>query len=588
MMGLGIALWTAAGHLAVVTIVRALQREMYWPWAGRDVWWIVPLGYVMVFALPVAGLTLLHAVAPRVARRHWVFGLWTALGLFAVLLLYTRLHSWALALLAVGGGARLAMLYREHEPAVTRVMRRGAIGLAAFFALVGGGGALLQAWREQRTLASLTRASADAPNVLLLILDTVRASSLSVYGALRPTTPRLAAWAQRGVTFDQAYATAPWTIPSHATMFTGRYGSQHSGDWTSPLDGAHRTVAEAMRDRGYATGGFVANLLATGHASGLARGFATYDDTKRSLQEVALNTTISQGAAVRGAVAMWRRDRWLGGVARALVRFDMRPATWTVVHKHKSARDVIDPFLRWQESLGDRPFFAFLNVFDAHAPELTPSPYLRMFNGGLKRRDVYDGSLRYIDDHVSNLLDELERRGTLQKTIVIITADHGEHFDEHGLHGHGNSLYRELIRVPLIILSGDPTVAGRRIATQVSLRDIAATILDLARVPNVAPFPGTSLAEHWRNVSPETSPVLAEVSRGIREAPTDPASKGDMAAVLDDSLYLIRNGDASFEAYAYRTDTAEAHNLVLSVPRAPLVARFSALYARALQRGEAH
>jgi arylsulfatase A-like enzyme len=586
--GFALALWTAAAHLAVVAIIRALTSEMYWLWAGRDVWWIVPLGYVLLFALPVVILALCHTAAPRIARRHWVFGLWAALGLFSVLLLYTRAQTWALALLAAGGAVQLARVYHTHEPSVAKVVRRGALALATFFALFGGGGALLRGWRAQRTLARIAASSADSPNVLLLILDTVRASSMSLYGASRPTTPRLAAWAARGVTFDQAYATAPWTLPSHASMFTGYYGSEHSADWTSALDETHRTLAQAMRDAKYATGGFVGNLIYANYESGLGRGFVTYEDTKRGFAEVALNSSIGQSQAVLDAAGIWRRDRWLWGAARRLARFDMRPASGEMTHAEKPASEVTGSFLRWQTSLGNRPFFAFLNLFDAHASELAPPAYRDMFDGGAKRRDGYDGTLRYLDDQVGALLDELELRGVLQNTVVIITADHGEHFNEHGFHGHGNTLYRELLHVPLIILSGDSAAAGRRIAAQVSLRDVAATILDLARVQGVAAFPGTSLAAHWRKGSPETSPVLAEVSRTIRMAPTNPASKGNMAAVLDDSLYLVRNGDGSLEAYNYRSDTAEAHNLAIGSARPMLVARFSTLYKRALRRVDDH
>lgn len=584
--GFSIALWTGAAHLTVVFIVRAIKTDMYWPWSGRDVWWIVPLGYLVVFALPVGILALLHGAGPRVARSHWVFGIWAGLGLFAVLLLYPRAESWSLALLAAGGGAQLGGLYREHEAYVTRVIRRGALSFAAFFALFGGGGALLRAWSSQRTLANLAPKSGTAPNVLLIILDTVRASSMSLYGAVRPTTPRLAAWAKRGVVFDQAYATSSWTLPSHASMFTGMYASQHSADWLSPLDATHRTLAEVLRDHGYATGGFTGNQLAAGYESGIARGFVTYEDTKRTFAEVAGSTTISQGDVVMMGRKHWRRDRWVGGIVRELARFDFRPGAWGTVHDYKSSSDVIQPFLRWQTSLGERPFFAFLNLFDAHAPERNPTAYRSMFNGGATRPDAYDGAVRYLDDQVSDLLDELERRGVLQSTIVIITADHGEHLGERGLYGHGNSLYREVLRVPLIVFSGDSAAAGRRIAAPVSLRDIAATCLDLARLPNDAALPGRSLAEHWRSDLAVTSPLLAEVSQGILDNPKHPTAKGDMAAVLDDSLHIIRNGDGSFEAYAYRTDSMEARNLAVGPALPTLSARFTALYTRALRPRE--
>ena len=302
-----------------------------------------------------------------------------------------------------------------------------------------GGGAVLRALNSQRALANLATISEGVPNVLLIVLDTVRASSMSLYGALRPTTPRLAAWAERGVTFDPAYSIAPWTLPSHASMFTGVYGSQQSGDWTSRLDATRPTLAEVFRDRGYAAGGFVGNLIAAGYESGLARGFITYDDTKRSLVEVAANTTITQAEVVITALTMWRRDRYLRGVARTLARFDFRPASWTAVHDYKAAPDVTQAFLRWPASLGGRSFSP-PHVFDAHAPERSPAQYRQMFDAS-ERQDIYDGSLRYIDDQVSDLLDELEG-WRAAKHDRCHTERHGEHLGEHGLFGHGNTLSR--------------------------------------------------------------------------------------------------------------------------------------------------
>jgi len=544
------------------------------------VWWAVPTGYVVVFALPVIVLTALHWMVPRVARRHWIFGFWAAVAVLGVSLLFTRAHVWALLVLAAGVGAQLAVLYRVHETRMNRFIRRGALALAALIAIVGGTGAVRRSLRANNASAPLA-AGATAPNVLLIILDTVRASSMSLYGAVRATTPRLAEWAKRGATFDHAYVTSPWTLPSHASMFTGVYASQQSGDWAERFDATHPTLAEVLGRRGYATGGFVSNISYTGYGTGLGRGFATYDDTRRSLGEVAMSTTYTQSRSVILALETWQRDRWIGGVVRALARFDLHPRAVATMHDWKHASDVIEPFLAWQRSLGARPIFAFLNLMDAHQPQKTPLPYRTMFNGGKTRRDMYDGALRYLDDQVSDLLAELERRGILRNTIVIVTADHGEQFGEHDLNFHGNSLYRQLLHVPLMVIADDSGNAGRRISKQVSLRDLRATVLDLTRDRGAAPLPGHSLAQLWRGENALTSPVIAEVSKAINN-PGIPAATGDMAAVVDDSLYIIRNGNGSFEAYAYRIDTTEARNLV--TPGDVRVRdRFLAIYRAALQ-----
>ncbi|MGH7710023.1 MAG: sulfatase-like hydrolase/transferase, partial [Gemmatimonadaceae bacterium] len=363
------------------------------------------------------------------------------------------------------------------------------------------------------------------------------------------------------------------------------YASQQSGDRAERFDATHRTLAEEFLSRGYATGGFVANQIYTGYETGLARGFVTYHDTQRSLAELLLNTTFTQSASLQKAMLRWQQDRWLTGTARALASFDLRPGGTWVLHQHKNAAAVIEPFLRWQSSLGDRPFFAFLNFFDAHDPHRTPPPYRTMFNGGRMRRDTYDGALRYLDDQIGDLLAELERRGVLRHTIVVITSDHGEHFGEHGVYFHGNSLYRELLRVPLLLLAGDTTRAGERIAAQVSLRDLPATILDLAHVAEDVALPGYSLA-HGAPAPTLKSPVVAEVSRSIRGDPRHPTAKGDMVAVVNDSLHLIREGDGTLLAYAYRTDSTEEHNLAVGPALPALVALFSELYAAALRRDD--
>ena len=119
---------------------------------------------------------------------------------------------------------------------------------------------------------------ANSPNVLLIVLDTVRADHLSLYGYERPTTPNLEQLGKRGIRFDKARATAPWTLPSHASMFTGRWPHELGEKWMTPLRGNFPTLAEYLGDRGYATAGFVANVGYCSQETGLARGFTHYED----------------------------------------------------------------------------------------------------------------------------------------------------------------------------------------------------------------------------------------------------------------------------------------------------------------------
>jgi len=328
-----------------------------------------------------------------------------------------------------------------------------------------------------------------------------------------------------------------------------------------PLGDSVPTIAEAFRSAGYATGGFTANLLATGIGSGLGRGFLTYRDTRRTASEIALHSTLAQGRSVTLAVEKIRSQRWLGGAARELLRLDFRPISAYQSHHAKPGAVVTDDFLEWKRTLGGRPFFAFLNYFDAHAPYTSPLDTL--FDAGRTQRDRHDGAVRYIDGEVDRLLRALRSDGTLDDCIIVIAADHGEHFREHGLRGHGNSLYGALLRVPLIIRAPDQAPGGVRVDAVVSLRDLPATLADLAGLSTAPHFPGRSLERYWAEGSPEGGVAIAELSRGAgTQSPDSRNLTSDLLAVIDDSLHIIvEEATGVVESYRYRIDPEETHNL---------------------------
>jgi arylsulfatase A-like enzyme len=232
-----------------------------------------------------------------------------------------------------------------------------------------------------------------------------------------------------------------------------------------------------------------------------------------------------------------------------------------------------------------RPFFAFLNYYEAHEPYLPPSPFDTMFGpAGLRRLDgtvqgmrlafppnrqswsveehaaekrAYDASLAYLDSELGKLFDELRARDLLKNTIVIVTSDHGEQFGEHGLFVHGNSLYSQNTVVPFIIAYPPGVAAGAVAEYPVTTSDIPATIADLAGFGAGAPFPGTSVfASRDR-----TRPVLGEVLP--LEDKTAPARlRGQLRSLVSDSLHWLLNADGSEELYDWRTDPAEVTNLV--------------------------
>ncbi|MEO7964038.1 MAG: sulfatase, partial [Gemmatimonadaceae bacterium] len=385
--------------------------------------------------------------------------------------------------------------------------------------------------------------------------------------------------ASEGTTFNWAFSTASWTLPSHASMFTGRYASQHSGDFRSALDDRYPTIAEVMAARGYRTGGFTANLVATTTAVGLQRGFSRYEDYRLTSRQLLLSTMLGQATSLRQAERNLFEQRWIGGAVKSLLKLDLQPEFVSPDNHQKPAELILHSFLDWRRTDAKRPYFAFLNFFDAHAPYVSPTKYQSMFvDGTLMAR--YDRSIRYIDDQLAVLFDTLRTRGELDNTIVVIAADHGEQLGEHGLQGHANSLYQQAVHVPLLIRYPSRVPAGKRIDRQVSLRDLAATITDLAATKGETGLQGTSLASVMSGTG-SSSDALQELSKVPLPSPSHRNGKGSMYAITDDSLHFIRSGDGRLEIFDYRNDTEEAHDLS-STLRA-LVPRYEEAHSRILR-----
>jgi arylsulfatase A-like enzyme len=371
----------------------------------------------------------------------------------------------------------------------------------------------LKRWREEaRALPP-----AGSPNILLIVLDTVRADHLSVYGYERPTTPHLEDLARRAIRFDQARAAAPWTLASHATLFTGRWPHELAASWMCPMRADVPTLADYLGSLGYATAGFVGNTLYCSYDSGLDRGFAHYRDYRLDglsalrtvhLVDFLLKRIDSLAPALGRTVGSGPGGGWLEMSIRQFTQADRKDAG--VVN-----REFLDWLVRRHQPR--RPFFAFLNYVDAHAPYTRPPGTAYRFGRAPATRaaslypstrwmradktklpwpvralamDAYDNGLASIDDRLGELFGELRRRGVLERTVVIVTADHGEGFGEHGLFDHGQSLYRPEVRVPLLIALPSGQAAGRVVDRFISLRDIPATIAELVGSRGEPRFPG--------------------------------------------------------------------------------------------------
>jgi arylsulfatase A-like enzyme len=423
----------------------------------------------------------------------------------------------------------------------------------------------------------------------LIVWDTVRAGHLSLHGYGRRTSPNLEQFARRGVRFDRAFATASWTLPSHGSLFTGRWPHELTADWRVPLDETYPTLAEFLGTHGYDTAGFVANLDYCSRETGLGRGFAHYEDYPIEPWDL-FTRYIGIGSRIDLLTPASVLNRLLKTYCGD--GYDVIPRA----KEHaKDAEAINRSFLAWlsrQQARG-RPFFAFLNYNDAHSPYelpessapafgLRPVSYLdrlilKSWDTLDKRQvsfahvqmaiDVYDDSIRYLDRRFGGLLDELGRRGVLDDTLVIVASDHGEHLGDHRLFAHGCSLYRQLVGVPMVIVDPRGVPSGRVVAEPVSLRDIPATVVDLLGLARGAPFPGRSLARLWAGHGPAdpaaAEPLLMEAGRPIAlmNQGREPVAKGPMKSLVADGMHYIREADGHEELYLLKSDPEEESDL---------------------------
>ncbi len=552
--------YAEAGYLAE----RYLSRE--WIPAklavSEDYVWMIPLAYMTTFVLLAAAIFLLGRLRRRLRRPEVAATGFVFLGVLSLLQATSeRLELYAAALLAAGLAVQTGRMAARRPLAADRIARRAAPWLLGVWLLLAAAVPAAEWWNARRAEARLPAAEAGAPNVLLIVLDTVRGKNLSLYGYERPTTPALERLAERGTVFELALATSPWTLPTHGSLFTGRPAHDLSTDWKRPLDDTHPTLAEVLGAEGFESAAFVGNLYYGGEAFGLGRGFARYDDQPRSAAMVVHSAWLTRTLAER--VRRWT------GTRQDLVR--------------KTADDINRSFLSWLDRRGGRPFFVFLNYYDGHDPYLPPAPFDTRFSEEpplywletddaseltseqiAELVDAYDNSIAYLDDRLGRLFAALEERGILENTLVVVTSDHGEEFGEHGLLFHGHTLYLPALHVPLILSLPGRVPAGLRVSTPVSLADVPATIADFVGGSAPPAFPGVSLVEGLGRPADSAAapgPVLAEVTVNPRTPGWYPVHKGDMQTLVWDGLGYIRNGDGTEELYDLASDPEQRVDL---------------------------
>ncbi len=456
--------------------------------------------------------------------------------------------------------------------------RGGRIALLAVaVALVGGWWALRDG----------SPTSPSGSNVLFVVWDTTRADRMSLYGYGRPTTPKLDAWAKDAVVFERATSPAIWTLPAHAALFTGlpppSIGADERWLW---LDHRHLTIAEHFAGHGYDTFSFAANTLLC-EDTNLVQGF-----------RVRLNSY--RGRIAKMAKARTREKILPGDLSNELAPGWKRPehgarnAEWGRAVFKEAAPIGVDAFLAWldRRPTADQPFFAFMNLMEAHTPRIPSMPAREQVIGGdpdlvarglatdaahirlhfynFGKQDytegeleaigaVYDATLAELDAETDRLLAGLSARDLLADTIVVLTADHGENLGDHHLFNHRFALWDTLLHVPLVIRH--PSIAPRRVARPVGTIDLFATLSRMAGLP--VP-PGIADGDLLADAS---SPAVATMALPVRrEIESVHRVHPDVAiepwvrtgeAVVDGTRKLVRYSDGSRTVYDLAADPGE-------------------------------
>jgi arylsulfatase A-like enzyme len=580
-----------AGLLEVgVIVLRKHTVDLnHFYWMSRHFLWLIPLTDLLIFFGLGLALSFLIRCWPRRGSYYAARSLCGFTLLAVIWAAFPRIYGPAGFIVALGIAARLVPLLERNPASFWRFVRFSFPMLAALAAIpaasIFGGDTI-----KERGTAARPLPPPGSPNVLLIVLDTVAADHLSLHGYARPTSRTIDQLSRQGIRFDRVRATSSWTLPSHASMFTGRWPHELSAGWLTPLDAAYPTLAEYLGSRGYDTAGFIANLFYCGSDSGLARGFAQYHDyIFPELTALKLASLISRPLEGLRSIDDFMKSRLdIVSFQGLLSMFD--------AGNRKSASVVNQQFLDWSahRRQPERPFFAFLNYFDAHFPYKLPERGIHRFGVRPRTeremylidhwrtldkrelsvreiafvRDCYDDCIAALDEQLGKLADELALRGLLERTWVIVTSDHGESFGEHlNVFGHGTSLYQTQLHVPLVIIPPGRNPSKRVVSETVSLRDLAATIVDVLNLKTGAPFPGESFARSWAQADMadhfDSSAALSEVvlTNILNPEPAQMLEERQVWASLaeGDWIYIRREGNIE-ELFDLRDDAAELHN----------------------------
>ncbi|HED65717.1 MAG TPA: hypothetical protein ENJ09_09205 [Planctomycetes bacterium] len=412
------------------------------------------------------------------------------------------------------------------------------------------------------------------PNLLIVTFDTTRSDHLACYGYGKPTSPHIDRLAADGVRYTNAYAVSSWTLPTHASIFTGKYPSSHGAHYDpngkinlvmeggihgNPLWDAYRantiatdqlTLAAILSESGYATKGIIGGPWLK-EVFGLGKGFEDWDDS---------NFQMEGGSELNG----------------------------------RTAEDITDHAIAFVDAHADEPFFLFLNYYDPHSPYTVQPDYIRTFWSGPlpPPKDSwewtlakYDAEIRYTDEHFGRLLDHLRSAGLYDKTWIVLTSDHGELMGEMNMAGHGDSLSQPEIHIPLIVKEPGPTPRQGIDDTPVQQVDILPTVLDALGLPHPPDVQGRSLTRHEHPIVSEVYPLPF-----MNDASRKPWRQlGDWKSIVEGKWKFVWGSRGRNLLFDLEADPHEYRNVLADHPdiAASLEAKLESYFASLPAPGEA-
>jgi len=404
-------------------------------------------------------------------------------------------------------------------------------------------------------------------NVLLIVLDTVRKDHLSCYGYDKNITPYIDKLAKNSTLFTKAYSTSSWTLPSHASMFTGLYTYSHGASQEHLfLEERFTTLAEILRKNGYQTAAFSANPF-VGSGTNMFQGF---NHKTEIITKVRKKNFIQK-----------TRESFFHIIHQHPINFSIK-RWWTLQYKQK------------------KPFFVFINYIDAHAPYIPPKRYIKQngkkeymsrikslpqnwplyYKGDIKYseeefellRGLYDAEIKYLDDSLKDLLEFLSKRKGLKNTLLIVISDHGENIGDHGLIDHVFCLYNTTISIPLIINHPYLFPKGEECNSPVQINDIFPTITSVCNIKNQYNYDYvySLLPKYWKEI-PNNRIIFSEYffpkqalncfPGGILNNKIPDKYKRALKSVIIEKNKIIQSSDGSNELYNLEKDSKELNNL---------------------------